>query len=218
MTNPEPSPSSSLRAGDGVFAHWPNRITALRFGVSLMLFALLAVRGADVPESMAIASAAFWLFIAISVSDFLDGYLARKGNVVTAFGRIADPFVDKVLVLGTMIFLAVEPWSSVWFPAWIVVIVLAREFLVTGIRGYVESLGMEFGADGFGKLKMVTQCIAIGIVLGQHAFPWPQLIADALVVLGHVFVWITLVTSLGSGLSYVFKTRDLLQSKARASA
>ena len=80
----------------------------------------------------------FWLFILIAVSDVLDGWLARRGNHITAFGRIADPFVDKVMVLGAMIYLAVCPWSQTWFPAWIVVVILAREFLVTGLRGYVE--------------------------------------------------------------------------------
>ena len=110
----------------------------------------------------------FWLFIIIALTDYLDGYLARRDGLVSAFGRIADPFVDKVMVLGTMIFLAVMPWSQPWFPAWIVVVVLAREFLVTGIRGYVESRGESFAADGFGKIKMVVQCFAIGFRVNCH--------------------------------------------------
>jgi phosphatidylglycerophosphate synthase len=93
------------------------------------------------------SSLAFWLFIAIALSDVLDGWLARRGNLITAFGRIADPFVDKVLILGCMVYLAVLPWSQRFFPAWVVVVILAREFLVTGIRGYVESLGGQFPAD-----------------------------------------------------------------------
>ena len=198
------------RPVEGVFAHWPNRITMLRFGGSMVLFLLLALDGLVVPTRPLWVGVAFWLFLLVAATDALDGYLARKGNVVTAFGRIADPFVDKVLVLGVMIFLAVLEWSRHWFPAWIVVVVLAREFLVTGIRGYVESLGLEFGADRFGKLKMVVQCIAIGIVLGLYAFPWPDVLDEALQVLGHVFVWATLVTSVGSGATYVLKTRDLL--------
>lgn len=233
MTEPEPteatrgadavapaasgSPSARIAATEGVFAHWPNRVTMMRFVGSLLLFLLFALDGVVEPESLLFMSLAFWLFILIAVTDALDGYLARKGNFVTAFGRIADPFVDKVLVLGTMIFLAVLDWSSGWFPAWIVVIVLAREFLVTGIRGYVESLGLEFGADRFGKLKMVVQCIAIGVVLGQFAFPWPEALQELLAVLGHVFVWATLVTSVGSGVTYVLKTRNML-TQARESA
>jgi len=230
MTQHEPSPRVSPpgapppgktkerpRPEEGVFAHWPNRITAIRFVASLVLFLLLAVDGLVVPERLAYVAVAFWLFLAIALTDILDGYLARRAGVVTAFGRISDPFVDKVLTLGTMIFLATLDWSEGWFPAWIVVIVLAREFLVTGIRGYVESLGLEFPADGFGKLKMALQCIAIGIVLGQYAFPWPEAARQVLGVLGHVFVWATLLSSVGSGVTYVLKTRDML-SGARSAA
>lgn len=198
----------------GVFAHWPNRITAIRFAGSLVLFLLFALDDAGVERGGWYHPLAFWLFVLTAATDFVDGWLARRGNLVTAFGRVADPFVDKVLVLGSMIFLAVLPWARGWFPAWIVVIVLAREFLVTGIRGYVESLGKEFPADWFGKVKMIVQCVAIAAVLALPAFPWTQLLRDALAVLAHVFVWATLLTSVGSGLSYVLKTRRLLAGGA----
>lgn len=197
--------------GEGIFAHWPNRITAIRFVGSIVLFGLLATLGVEVDTDLVIGSLVFWLFLAVALSDILDGYLARRDNVVTSFGRIADPFVDKVLVLGTMIFLAVLPWSRGWFPAWIVVVVLSREFLVTGIRGYVESLGLPFPADWFGKLKMVLQCVAIGIALGLQAFPFPESIVSLLSVLCHVSVWGTLLTAVGSGITYVLKTKRILE-------
>ena len=194
-----------------IFAHWPNRITALRFLGSLVLFVLLSLpsmQGVLPPKSSVLVC--FWLFIGVAATDWLDGWLARRGNVVTAFGRVADPFVDKVMVLGIMIFLAVMDWSREWFPAWIVVVVLAREFLVTGIRGYVESQGLAFPADWFGKIKMVIQCIAIGMVLGLFAFDWPDALDSLLRTGAHVFVWGTLLSSLGSGFTYVQKTRRLL--------
>ena len=195
---------------EGIFAHWPNRITAMRFGGSLILFVLLAVgESVEIPARFEL-QLSFWLFLVIAISDFLDGYLARRGNVVTAFGRVADPFVDKVMVMGTMIFLSVAEWSRPWFPAWIVVAVLAREFLVTGIRGYVESLGLEFPSDWFGKMKMVFQCVAISVVLGLYAFDWPTWFFDFLKFAGHFFVWGTLLTSVGSGATYAMKTRKLL--------
>ena len=198
----------------GIFAYWPNRITALRFGGALGLFALLALR-ADVADPKLEAHAwvfqlAFWLFILTSLSDVLDGWLARRGNHVSAFGRIADPFVDKVLVMGVMIFLVVLPWSRSYFPAWIVVAILAREFLVTAIRGYVEKLGVEFPADWFGKIKMLLQCFAIGIVLGLAAFDFPESLVGPLERAAHVCVWATLIATLGSGLSYALKTRRIL--------
>ena len=203
----------------GVFAHWPNRITALRFVGALALFWVLAAWGEVAPDEVAGArgrlQVAFWLFIAVALSDILDGWLARRGNLITAFGRIADPFVDKVLVLGTMIYLAVLPWSRAYFPAWIVVVILAREFLVTGIRGYVESLGREFPADWFGKVKMALQCSAVGIVMGLAAFELSPAAQRFWGGFGWFCVIGTVVTSLGSGLSYIFKARKLLDEGVR---
>jgi CDP-diacylglycerol--glycerol-3-phosphate 3-phosphatidyltransferase len=198
----------------GIFAHWPNRITALRFVAAAGLFVVLALWG-DVPadrveEHSGVFQLAFWLFIATALSDILDGWLARRGNHVTAFGRIADPFVDKVLVMGTMVFLVVLPWSRAWFPAWIVVAILAREFLVTAIRGYVEKLGIEFPADWFGKAKMFLQCWAVGIVLGLAAFRFSEAAERWWGLVGELCVAATLLATIGSGVSYVLKTRRLL--------
>lgn len=196
----------------GVFRYWPNRITALRFLGALALFAVLAQ---DESSSRVVDRSwirwSFWTFILVAVSDVLDGWLARRGNHVTAFGRIADPFVDKVLVMGTMVFLAVLPWSRDWFPAWIVVVVLAREFLVTALRGYVESLGSELPADWFGKVKMFSQCFAIGVVLGMQAFDLETPLWKSV---AHVFVWLTLITSVGSCFSYLARTRRFLLEEA----
>ena len=202
---------------DGIFAHWPNRITALRFVGSLVLFILLTVFGEDEPARISgLLQLVFWLFLGIALTDVLDGYLARRGNLVTAFGRIADPFVDKVMVIGTMIYLAVLDWSQPWFPAWVVVVVVAREFLVTGIRGYVESRGLEFPADWFGKMKMLFQCIAIQIVIGRFAFAldWAESTQRFWDVVGHVFVWATAVATVGSGTSYVLKTKRILAAES----
>ena len=198
----------------GVFAHWPNRITAIRFLGSFGLFGLFTVQADVRPETTWFFQLAFVVFSLVAATDALDGWLARRGNHVSAFGRIADPFVDKVLVLGTMIFLAVMDWSRGWFPAWIVVVVLAREFLVTGIRGYVESLGKEFPADWFGKIKMIVQCCAIGSAFAVHAGAWPEWLASGLDGLTHVLVWATLISATGSGLSYLLRARTLLAEEA----
>ncbi len=198
----------------GVFQHWPNRITALRFLGALGLFVIFALHGMlrveELPAERGLLQWAFWLFLVTSLSDVLDGYLARKGNHITAFGRIADPFVDKVLVIGAMVFLAVMPWSQPFFPAWIVVVVLSREFLITAIRGYVESQGVQFPADWFGKLKMFAQCIAVGVVIGIHAFGFEGETLRFWTLVGHWAVWATLVTTVGSCFSYLGKTRRWL--------
>ena len=194
-----------------VFAYWPNRITAIRFVGALVLFALFAVNMHSEPsEIRGVLQFAFWLFVVTAATDFLDGYLARQGNQVTAFGRIADPFVDKVLILGSMIFLAVLPWSQASCPAWVVVVILAREFLVTGIRGYVESIGREYPAAAFGKIKMVLQCFAVGGLIWMEAYDWSDDWHRIWVLVAESLVWGTLATTIGSGFSYVMKTRRIL--------
>jgi CDP-diacylglycerol--glycerol-3-phosphate 3-phosphatidyltransferase len=198
-----------------IFEHWPNRITASRFVGALVLFTIFALWGDRPAAEMTtvFASTCFWLFVVVASTDFLDGWLARRDGHVSAFGRIADPFVDKVLVLGTMIFLATMPWSREWMPAWVVVAILAREFLVTGIRGYVESVGKQFPADWFGKLKMVVQCMAVGNVFWIYAFDWPAAWRDAWSSLAHVLVGVTVLATIGSGLSYVLKTPKVLRGE-----
>ena len=195
-----------------VFSHWPNRITALRFLGAFVLFGLLTAIGDEGPNGKrTLIHVSFWLFVVVAATDFLDGYLARRDNLVSVFGRIADPFVDKVLILGTLIYLTVLPWSREWVPTWVVVLILAREFLVTGIRGWVESLGREFGADALGKVKMVLQSIAVGAVLFLHAFPWPEALFPYLSWMTHGLMWGTLAVTLISGASYVSKTRTLMK-------
>jgi len=198
----------------GVFAHWPNRITAIRFAGALVLFTIFAFLSNEPTDAIANrrgwVALSFWLFVLVAATDFLDGYLARRDKQITAFGRIADPFTDKVLILGAMIFQATMPWTRGWLPAWMVVVILARELLVTGIRGYVESVGREFPADRFGKAKMIVQCHAVGALLWISAYAWPPGWWRFWSGLAHVLVWATLLTTLGSGLSYVLKTQRVL--------
>ncbi|MCP3920481.1 MAG: CDP-diacylglycerol--glycerol-3-phosphate 3-phosphatidyltransferase [bacterium] len=196
-----------------VFSHWPNRITAMRFVGALALFAIFAIVGdrtpAEIEDVRTVICFAFWLFVVTAATDFLDGYLARRDKLVSAFGRIADPFTDKVLILGTMIFAAVMPWTQPWMPAWVVVVILAREFLVTGIRGYAESQGQEFPADNFGKVKMVVQSMAVGGLIWMEAYDWPDGWFRFWSVVVHVLVWATLIATVGSGVTYVTKASKL---------
>ena len=198
----------------GVFEHWPNRITGLRFVGAALLFVLLALWGDrevdELGEMRGYFQLVFWLFTLTAASDYLDGFLARRDHQVTAFGRIADPFVDKVLIVGSMVFLTAFSWARPWLPTWMVVTILAREFLVTAIRGYVESVGRQFPADRFGKIKMVVQCVAVGDLLWMRAFDWSPALFEFWSVFAHVLVWATLLATVGSGLSYVYKTRKLL--------
>jgi len=204
----------------GVFAHWPNRITAMRFVGSMVLFAIFTymqdftvvpVEGKElISDHRFLAAFCFWLFVITAATDFLDGYLARRDKLVSAFGRIADPFTDKVLILGAMIYGAAMPWTQHFMPVWMVVVILARELLVTGIRSYVEKVGGEFPADGFGKIKMIAQCIAVGGLMWYEAYAWPEGWKTFWLWFIHAMVWITLIATLGSGVGYITKARKIL--------
>ncbi len=126
------------------------------------------------------------LFVVATLTDALDGYLARRWGVESLLGRIMDPFADKLLVLGALIFMA---GPDFWwrFPGehvarfsghglqisgiypWMVVVVVARELLVTSMRGVLEAQGVKFGASWSGKLKMIFQSVAIPAILGLVA-------------------------------------------------
>lgn len=205
----------------GVFKHWPNRITAMRFVGAVLLFVILALIGdLEVGDELelfgstwpvrSVIFGCFWLFVVLAVTDVLDGYLARQGGHVSVFGRIADPFVDKVLIVGTLIFMTVLPWARERIPAWFVVVIVAREFLVTGLRGYVESLGMEFSADRFGKAKMLLQCFAVGGAFLIPGVDWSEPVASVLDKVETGLIWGTLLATIGSGGSYLLRTRELL--------
>jgi len=195
---------------------WANRITVVRGFLTVALWIVLLV-GAPAPST-----ATWWvalaLFFVTAVTDAVDGYIARRFGDVSVFGRIADPLVDKLLVLGTMVVLLTLDGIPAILPAWAVVIMLARELLVTALRGAVEGKGVSFQAMPLGKYKMVVQCLALGAVmlwgagLGLAREPVPGLGA----LLGphwnvpHVLVWLaTLLTAL-SGVDYGFKATRLL--------
>ncbi|MCA9288923.1 MAG: CDP-alcohol phosphatidyltransferase family protein, partial [Phycisphaerales bacterium] len=148
--------------------------------------------------------------------DALDGHLARTWQVVSRFGRVMDPFADKLLILGTFVMLA-HPrfWAGMHVPlptplgvlelagiqGWMGVAILARELLVTSLRGVYESDGVDFSATLSGKVKMVLQCVAAPIamlVLVTQPTPVPRGIAGGLAGV----IWLTIVVTLLSGLPY----------------
>ena len=192
----------------------PNTITMIRLVMTVIVFLCLELHAAALEQgSTTVPSSplpwiAFVLFLVAAITDFLDGYLARKWNMVTAFGRIADPFADKILIAGTMISLLQIPVAATVLTHWYVVIMIAREFLVTAIRGYVESTGQAFGADRLGKWKMVSQCWTVGALLAMVAgnmwFEWAAVGG----------FWVSLVLTVVSGLNYCVKARELIMKGA----
>ena len=163
-----------------MFRHVPNLLTGLRLVLAMVFFCMLAYyqyEGRGDPSFLWIA---FIVYLVALITDFLDGFLARRWKVEGAFGRIVDPFVDKILVLGSFAFFAgknfiiqhefvgemqqrVDTISGV--APGIVVILMARELLVTSLRGQSEGQGKNFGAAFSGKLKMVVQSVTILVIL-----------------------------------------------------
>jgi CDP-diacylglycerol--glycerol-3-phosphate 3-phosphatidyltransferase len=171
----------------------PNQLTAARLVLAVVFFVLVAF---EVPL------VALGVFIVAAVTDAVDGYLARRYGQVTSLGRVLDPLVDKVIVLGAFIFLLpLQPGSGL--TAWMVTVIVARELLVTGLRAVLERRGVDFSATWSGKLKMVVQCMAIGWILlylgvfdqSPQAY-WAGWVRD-------VLIWLAVAVTVWSGLVYL---------------
>lgn len=204
----------------------PNAITISRLVLALALFVILglltaaqsappladglyaAIRGRE----RLLLGIGTVIFTLAALSDMLDGYVARRWSLQTDFGRIVDPFADKVTVCGTFVFLISLKGSPI--AGWMVVVILARELLVDGLRGFAESRGVAFPAVWAGKVKMFFQSWCIGwILLSLAAFPeqdWARW-------LGLLFLAITIASTLYSGAVYVFLARKVLRADQIAS-
>lgn len=208
----------------------PNQLTVGRIVLAGAFFVLLGLYEQN-SYGAVLLNVAFGIYLVAGVTDVLDGYLARKWNMVTAFGRIADPFVDKVLVLGAYAMFTgsnytLAPHSGFestlphWMTgtmvssvqAWMVVLIMSREFIVSAVRGYSESQGMKFPATPAGKIKMFVQSVAICCILLQQAnlpdVPWA--VYSKIIV-----VWLSVVVTLASGLAYLGQTRRVLRATAK---
>jgi CDP-diacylglycerol--glycerol-3-phosphate 3-phosphatidyltransferase len=157
-----------------------------------------------------------WMFIVAAGTDWFDGYWARKYGQVTMLGRILDPFADKVIICGTFIFLIAVPAISdaAWgLKAWMVVVIVGRELLVTALRSFIEERGSDFSAKMSGKLKMVFQCVAAGVCLFYLSYEAPQAknVADWCWWLMVGSVWSSLVLTVYSGLVYIQAAIRLLR-------
>jgi CDP-diacylglycerol--glycerol-3-phosphate 3-phosphatidyltransferase len=144
---------------------WANRLTIARGALAVVLWVILGVIAAGRADHTELWWTAFAVFVVAAGTDSLDGYIARRLNEVSVFGRIADPFVDKLLILGSLCFLLAIPGMPSLLPPWVAVVIVTREMLVTALRGAVEGSGKNFQAGPWGKVKMALQCAALGAVL-----------------------------------------------------
>ena len=198
----------------------PNQLTIARVVLGVVLFVILHTIGWAQGAQSELAHSVMGrkslllnlgaaIFFAAAISDILDGQIARRWNLTTDFGRIADPFADKVIVSGAFLFLVPIAGSGV--SAWMVAVIVARESLVDGIRGFAEARGIAFPASVWGKAKMVAQSATVILILFVLANaphdPKAQLAVQACIAF-------TIFATLFSGLLYVHKARTLLRRGA----
>jgi CDP-diacylglycerol--glycerol-3-phosphate 3-phosphatidyltransferase len=208
-----------------LYRHIPNLITISRLALTIVFFALLNIHGpgfgADFQRQMWIA---FACFVIAALTDAVDGYLARKWHVESAFGRVVDPFVDKILICGAFIFFSsndfinsvhIKEQYATGVHPWMAVVLIGREFLITSIRGLAEARGIDFRADWAGKIKMFTQSFAIGAVLVDLALAgqvdWVRQVRD-------ISIWTTVIVTVLSATTYCLRARAIVfeeQPKAK---
>jgi CDP-diacylglycerol--glycerol-3-phosphate 3-phosphatidyltransferase len=195
----------------------PNSLTVARiFLVPVLVSVLLTKFEGRVVLGLPVELVGAAIFGIASLTDWLDGYLARRRGQVTWVGQVLDPIADKLLISATLISLVQLDLA----PAWMVVIIIGREFAITGLRSVAYARGLTMPASPLGKLKMVSQVVAILLlILGWERMPW-------LLVAGQAALWVVLATALVSALDYyrrfsramsdLSRVADFSEAKARA--
>lgn len=174
----------------------PNKLTVARMiMVPFLVVFLLTGWGGDANRYISLV-----IFVAASITDWLDGYLARKNHLVTNFGKFMDPLADKLLVCSAMICM-IELGR---LPAWFVIIIIGREFIISGFRLIAAENGIVIAANYWGKFKTVSQMIMI-ILLILH---FDDISVFAL--LEQIFIWISLALTVISLMTYIWQNRNVL--------
>ena len=154
--------------------------------------------------------AAFIIFILASITDMLDGKIARKYNLVTNFGKIMDPLADKVLVYSAFCLMV----ENGMVPAWMLIVILAREFAVAGMRTVAASEGIVIAAGMSGKIKTVLQMIAVPLLL---LYSWLAAATSgsgattAVYYAAYAFLWASLIMTIVSGTEYIVKNKEVFR-------
>lgn len=174
----------------------PNQLTLFRIAAVPVIIVLMLF-----PSRICTFIAALF-FSAAAITDYLDGFLARKRGQVTTLGKVMDPVADKLLVSSAFIMLA----SLGWLPAWMACVIIGRELAVTGLRNIIAEKGEDLSASNLGKYKTGFQIAAI-IPLMIH-FPFFGLNVQ---VIGNLFLWGALIFTIWSGVDYFIRSRSLLQ-------
>ena len=172
----------------------PNKLTIARMIiVPVLVIFLLTGWGGEANRDISLT-----LFVVASVTDWFDGYLARKNNLVTNFGKFMDPLADKLLVCSAMICMI----DLKRLPAWFVIIIIAREFIISGFRLIAAENGIVIAANYWGKFKTASQMIMI-ILLILH-------FDGIFVILEQIFIWLSLALTIISLITYIWQNRTVL--------
>ena len=174
----------------------PNKLTTARMALVPVLVVLM-LSGAGGPANRWICLA---IFVGASLTDWLDGYLARKNNLVTNYGKLMDPLADKLLVCSALVCLV----GTGKLPAWFVVIIIAREFIISGFRLIAAEKGTVIAANYWGKVKTVTQMILIGLLLGD---------VRALDPLTKIAMVLTVALTIISLATYIWQNRGVMSEQ-----
>jgi CDP-diacylglycerol--glycerol-3-phosphate 3-phosphatidyltransferase len=166
----------------------PNKITIFRVA---LIPVVLIILYSNLPYSVYVAAL---IFIIAAITDFIDGYIARKRNLVTDFGKLTDPLADKILVISVLVYLV----SMQVIPDWMVIIIVAREFGVSGLRILSASQGVVIPASKLGKFKTQSQMIAVVFALLLWPYYWWVML-------------IAVILTVASGLEYFWKGRHLIK-------
>ena len=172
----------------------PNRLTVLRVCMVPVFVVFMLWDGLGSAAKYVAAA----IFILASMTDWLDGYLARKNNLVTDFGKFMDPIADKLLVCSAMICL-VEKGA---LPAWIVIIIIGREFIISGFRLVASDKGVVIAASYWGKFKTVSQMLMVILLILD--------LGGVFNMIAQVLVWVALVLTVVSLVDYMVKNRSVL--------
>jgi CDP-diacylglycerol--glycerol-3-phosphate 3-phosphatidyltransferase len=188
-----------------MFFTTPNVLTLSRIAAVPLIVCLLLYPG---PLTSAVAAAVF--FVA-SITDFLDGYIARNYGSGTTLGKFLDPIADKLIVMSALIMLTgIARTPRV--PAWMVAIIVGREIMVTGLRAIAAAEGEIIAADELGKYKMALQCIALQGLLIHYTWWHIDFFAAGMLVL-----WLSMVISIWSGIDYFIQAREIFLGRPRPS-
>ncbi len=179
----------------------PNALTSVRFALAIAVIAMVP---------MGMYRSAMIVFLIAASTDWMDGYWARKYGQVTKLGRIFDPFVDKIIICGSFIALAGVTQSNV--ASWMATIVVARELLVTSLRGLIEGAGGDFSASWLGKWKMVVQCAA---VVSEFLCLITLPPSSGLVTTSHALLWFAIALTVYSGYDYVVAAARVIREGDR---